>query len=353
MHTDFLQRLGIQFPIIQAPMAGATTPKLAATVANAGALGGHGCATFSVETTREHIRQIRSLTNKPFNINLFCHQPLALSKQSESQWISLFQPYFTELNSQPPTSLSAGYISLLENPAMIEMLLAEKPPVVSFHFGLPEQTVIDALKTAGIILFGCATEVEEAKAIAAAGLDAIIVQGLEAGGHRGVFDVKTDTFAPLATLLERIKAQTTLPLIAAGGIMTGREIATVMQAGAAAAQLGTAFLLCPETHTTEAHRQALKQGTGEDTAVIQVISGRPARGFTNRLYKDLEQEAAKMPAYPYPYSITKALNQTAKAQNNTEFAVHWAGTGVANIRELGAAELVMALEKERQAAINL
>lgn len=353
MRTNFLQRLGIQTPIIQAPMAGATTPELAAAVANAGALGGHGCATFSVETTREHIRKIRSLSNKPFNINLFCHSPFALDKQKENQWISLFQPYFVALNSQPPTHLNAGYVSLLENSAMIEMLLEEKPPVVSFHFGLPDQAVIDALKKAGIILFGCATELEEAKAIEAARLDAIIVQGVEAGGHRGVFDVTTDTFTPLTTLLERIKPHTRLPLIAAGGIMTGKDIAAAMQAGAAAAQLGTAFLLCPEAHTTSAHRQALKQGTGADTAIIQVISGRPARGFTNRLYEDLEQEVNKMPAYPYPYSITKALNQAAKAQNNTDFAVHWAGTGVAHIRELGAAELVATLEQERQAAITL
>lgn len=351
MPHPFLQRLGIEYPILQAPMAGSTTPELTAAVANAGALGGHGCAALDVETTRQHIRTIRSLTHKPFNLNLFCHQSLPLEDTQEQFWTSLFVPYFDALGSSTPDSLSSNYVSLHDNPAMVEMLLEEKPPVLSFHFGLPAAEVISAFTAAGIMLLGCATRIEEAQAIEAAGLDAIIVQGAEAGGHQGVFlDTRHNDFVPLHSLLPQIKAATQLPLIAAGGIMTGEHIAAVIKAGASAAQLGTAFLLCPETNTSAAHRHALKHGTGDNTALIRVVSGRPARGFVNRLHQDLDKYIHEMPPYPYPYSMTKALNKVAKAKHNTDFAVHWAGTGVAQIREMGAAELVAVLEQERLAA---
>lgn len=348
MQTPFLQRLGVQVPILQAPMAGSTTPELAAAVANAGALGGHGCAALDVDTTRAHIHAIRALTDKPFNLNFFCHDEAPLVAEQAEAWRSLFSPYFEALGQTAPTTLSAGYVSLHNNPDMVEMLLEEKPPVLSFHFGVPEPHMAQAFKAAGIVLLGCATRVEEAQAIEAAGLDGIIVQGEEAGGHQGVFNPHGAEYQPLAHLLKQISAVTELPLIAAGGIMTGAHIAEVMAAGASAAQLGTAFLLCPETNTSTAHRQALQQGMGEDTALISVISGRPARGFVNRLHRELDQHKAHMPAYPYPYSITKALNQAAAAQQNKEFAVHWAGTGANNIREFGASELVRTLEAERQ-----
>src|SRR5699024_10373807 len=265
--------------------------------------------------------------------NLFCHQSLPLSNEQEDFWISLFNPYFDAFDSAAPARLSSGYVSLHDNPAMVEMLLEEKPPVLSFHFGLPKTEVIAAFKAAGIILLGCATRVEEALAIEAAGLDAIIVQGQEAGGHQGVFNAQEQDFLPLESLLAQISAVTRLPLIAAGGIMTGAHIAKAMQAGASAAQLGTAFLLCPETKTSTAHRHALQQGNGNDTALIRVISGRPARGFVNRLHRDLDTHRNQMPPYPYPYCITKALNKAAAAEQNTDFAVHWAGTGVAQIRD--------------------
>lgn len=350
MKNSFLQRLGITIPILQAPMAGSTTPELTAAVANAGALGGHGCAALDVETTRQHIHAIRSLTTKPFNVNLFCHQSVPLQSTQESVWTSLFTPYFEAFGSAAPTHLSSGYVSLHDNAAMVEMLLEEKPPVLSFHFGLPKAEVIAAFKAAGIILLGCATRVEEAQAIEAAGLDAIIVQGHEAGGHQGVFDARQRDFMPLENLLKYVGAVTQLPLIAAGGIMTGAHIAKALKAGASAAQLGTAFLLCPETNTSATHRQALKQGKGSDTALIRVVSGRPARGFVNRLHQELDKHTQQMPPYPYPYSITKALNKVAAAEHNWEFAVHWAGTGVAQIREMDAAELVAVLEQERIAA---
>src|SRR5699024_2083184 len=220
MTNSFLQRLGITIPILQAPMAGSTTPELAAAVANAGALGGHGCAALDVATTRQHIHTIRTLTAKPFNLNLFCHQSLPLSNEQEDFWISLFNPYFDAFDSAAPARLSSGYVSLHDNPAMVEMLLEEKPPVLSLHFGLPKTEVIAAFKAAGIILLGCATRVEEALAIEAAGLDAIIVQGQEAGGHQGVFNAQEQDFLPLESLLAQISAVTRLPLIAAGGIMT-------------------------------------------------------------------------------------------------------------------------------------
>lgn len=352
MSSSFLQQLGITVPLLQAPMAGATTPALAAAVSNAGALGGHGCAALSVEAVANHIQEIRRHTSGPFNLNFFCHDPTPLDNQQAQQWIEHFRPLFTALNAPTPNTLTAGYTSLNHNPAMVDLLLKKKPAVLSFHFGVPTPEMVRAFKAQGIILLGCATRLSEAEAIAHAGLDGIIVQGKEAGGHQGVFDRSATVFEPLLELLPRIQQQVSLPLIAAGGIMTGEHIARVMQAGACAAQLGTAFLLCPETQVSPSHRQALQQKTGEETALMSEISGRPARGFIHPLHQKLSPHKAQLPAYPYPYSITKALIQAARAQQNNHYDVHWAGTGVGKIREMKAQALVATLEAERQAALR-
>lgn len=346
MSSDFLQQLGITTPILLAPMAGSTTPELAIEVANVGAMGGHGCAALSVEKARDDIKTIKAKTQGALNVNFFCHEEMPLDAAAEQQWLNKFAPYFAECQATLPTELTAGYVSINNNPRMVDMLAEEKPTAVSFHFGVPKPEIITKLHTAGIKLFGCATSLAEAEKIDAAGLDAIVVQGIEAGGHRGVFEPSKDTQESLATLLKQISAVTKLPLIAAGGIMTGQDIAKALAAGASAVQMGTAFLLCPETKTSTAHRQALKQGNAEQTSVISVLSGRPARGFRNRLHNELDQYKHTMPAYPYPYSVTKALNQASKQQNKLDFAVHWSGTGVGKIRELPTAELVKILTQE-------
>ncbi|HLR17646.1 MAG TPA: nitronate monooxygenase [Alcanivoracaceae bacterium] len=346
MGQSLLKRLNLSIPIVQAPMAGSTTPALTIAVSNAGALGSHGCAALSVQQARKDIRAIAAHTKAAFNVNFFCHQPPLTDATRDATWIELLTPYFREFDTEPPGELKLGYVGLDENPEMISMLLEEKPPVLSFHFGVPKAATISKFKAAGIVLFGCATNVSEALAIEAAKLDAIIVQGWEAGGHRGLFDNNTDTEEPLFTLLKKVKEQTTLPLIAAGGIMTGQDIAKALALGADLVQMGTAFLLCPDTKTTAAHRAALKTAKNTDTTIISVISGRPARGLSNRLHAELAHQAHLMPEYPYPYSASKALTAAALRRNVEEFSVHWAGAGVEKIRELETEELLRHLMEE-------
>lgn len=351
MNTGLQQRLGLAAPIVLAPMAGSTTPALAAAVSNAGALGSHGCAALSIEQARQDIRQIAASTAAPFNVNFFCHQAPSSNPGRDAEWVELLSPYFREFDTEPPSELTLGYKGLNENPEMVAMLLEEKPPIISFHFGLPTSDIVRQLKAAGILLFGCATNLSDARAIESAGLDAIIVQGFEAGGHRGVFNVAEDTEAPLLPLLKEISSHCQLPLIAAGGIMTGAHIAAALQAGADLVQMGTAFLLCPEANTNEAYRAALTASTGSDTSIISVISGRPARGLSNRLHAELGDKAALMPDYPYPYSASKALTAASIRSGSEDFLVHWSGTGVEHIRALPTAELVATLQKELAEAL--
>lgn len=352
MSSTLQQRLGLASPIVLAPMAGSTTAALAAAVSNAGALGSHGCAAMTVKQAREDIRNIAANTNKPFNVNFFCHQAPITDPTRDAKWIDLLTPYFREFDTEPPGELKLGYKGLNDNPAMVDMLLEEKPPIISFHFGVPNSDIVSQFKAAGIMLFGCATHLKDAKAIEVAGLDAIVVQGFEAGGHRGVFNVSEDTQAPLFTLLEEIAAHCQLPLIAAGGIMDGSDIAQALQAGADLVQMGTAFLLCPEAKTSDAYRAALTAGSGTDTTIISVISGRPARGFSNRLHAELADKACLMPDYPFPYSASKALTAAASRRGSEDFLVHWSGTGVDRIRALPTAELIAALQRELEEALG-
>lgn len=344
--NSLLTLLGIDLPIIQAPMAGVSTAALAAAVSNAGGLGSLGLGSSSVEQAREQIRLLKTATDKPFNVNFFCHQPAQVDHQQEQQWLERLRPYFSEFSVEPPQHIAADYESFLLQPAMLEMLLEERPPVVSFHFGLPEQGVIDALKQAGIRLLGCATQLAEAQAIEAAGLDAIIAQGYEAGGHRGVFNPETDLQLGLLALLAQLTKHCSLPLIAAGGIMNGQAIATVQRMGASAAQLGTAFVACPESSANAAYRAVLCSEQAARTGVTQVISGRPARGIINRMHTEIAQYSEELPAYPIAYSAAKALYAAAQRHNNNGFAPFWAGQAASLIRVMPAAELVATLSAE-------
>ncbi len=212
MPNTLLAVLDIKLPIIQAPMAGTSTVALAAAVSNAGGLGSLGLGNCNVEHAREQIQQLKQATAKPFNINFFCHQPAIVNPAREHEWLNLLQPYFAEFSVQPPRQLDAGTPSFIDNQAMLNMLLEELPAVVSFHFGLPSSVFIQALKQAGIKLLGCATNVQEAQAIEAAGLNAIIAQGYEAGGHRGVFNPKHDVKLGLFSLLQLLSKECTLPI---------------------------------------------------------------------------------------------------------------------------------------------
>lgn len=348
MPNALLTELGIQFPIIQAPMAGTSTVALAAAVSNAGGLGSLGLGICDVAQAREQIQQLKQATSKPFNINFFCHQPPISDPARERTWLTLLQPYFTEFNVQPPSQLDAGPLSFIDNPAMLEMLLDERPPVVSFHFGLPSTADIQALKQAGIKLLACATNLTEAKAIEDAGLHGIIAQGYEAGGHRGVFDPTQDVKLGLFSLLQLLSKECQLPIIAAGGIMHGQAVAQVMNMGASAAQMGTAFILCPESAANQAYREQLKSARAYRTDVTAVISGRPARGLVNRFHSELADQHALLPAYPTTYSAGRALYAAASQQGCYDFAPFWAGQSAPLARELPASELVALLANEWQ-----
>jgi nitronate monooxygenase len=244
----FLDRLGISHPIIQAPMAGVSTPAMAAAVSNAGALGSLGLGGDTVETAARAISTTRALTNGPLHLNVFCHRPAVSNPHIERAWLKRLAPEFARYGAEPPAQIREIYTSFLADPGMLRLLLDTKPQVVSFHFGLPPHLAIEALHEAGILLIATATNLVEAKIIADAGLDAVIAQGYEAGGHRGLFDPdsrddRLGTFALTRLLAAKLK----IPVIAAGGIMDGAGIAAALRLGAAAAQLGTAFIGTPES----------------------------------------------------------------------------------------------------------
>lgn len=349
-----LHLLGIEKPIIQAPMAGVTTPALAAAVSNAGGLGSLGVGAMNAEGARKVISETRALTDKPFNINVFCHQPAQADEGGERQWLSWLAPYFEKYGATPPASLSEIYTSFLVDPAMLELFLEEKPAIVSFHFGLPSADVIAELRKAGIKLLASATNLEEAAQVAAAGVDAIVAQGIEAGGHRGVFDPDaTDDRLGVFALTRLLVREFDLPVIAAGGIMDGAGIAAALALGAQAAQLGTAFVACPETSIDAGYRRALLAEAARRTTFTTAISGRVARSMVNRLTAlGSDPRSPKPPAYPIAYDAGKALHAAAKATGEFGYGAQWAGQAAALARSLPAAELVAQLERELKESIG-
>jgi nitronate monooxygenase len=343
----FLQALGVQHPIIQAPMAGISTPALAAAVSNAGALGSIAVGASTAQQARELIVATRARTSKPFNVNVFCHRPAYNDPLREATWLAHLQPLFAEFGARTPAALKEIYTSFVVDEALLQVLIEERPAIVSFHFGLPSREWINELHRAGILLFGCATTPHEAMQIEQAGLDAIVAQGAEAGGHRGVFNPDDDAMIGTLALVRLIAKQSTLPVIAAGGIMDGQSIAGALLLGARAVQMGTAFVLCPESGADAAYRSELTTQRAYRTAVTAAISGRPARGLSNRLFTDVDSpDAPPLPDYPIAYDAAKALNAAARAKGSTEFAVQWAGQGAPLARALPAAELVATLVSE-------
>ncbi|MGE7989797.1 NAD(P)H-dependent flavin oxidoreductase [Pseudomonas sp. NPDC089554] len=347
MSDELLDLLNIRLPIIQAPMVGVSTPALAAAVSNAGGLGSIGIGASAVEQARAMIRETFALTPQPFNVNLFCHRPALRDEQREAAWLEALAPNFAEFGAQPPKVLKEIYQSFIEAPAMLQMLLEEKPAVVSFHFGLPPQPFVDALKAAGIVLLCCVTTLAEAELAQRAGVHALVAQGYEAGGHRGVFEPQADRQMGTLALVRVLKRHCELPIIAAGGIMDGAGIASVLGLGAAAAQLGTAFILCPESAANAAFREALQGPRAHHTQVTSAISGRPARGMVNR---NFSLPAQALPDYPYTYDANKALTAAASAQGNSDFAVQWAGQGAPLARAMPAAQLLEVLARELEQA---
>lgn len=350
--NELLRRLGIEAPIVQAPMAGVSTPAMAAAVSEAGALGSIAIGAVDVEAGREMIRAVRGATARPFNVNVFCHRPAVADPRREGAWLARLAPEFARHGATPPARLRSIYKSFVEDDAALAMLVAERPPIVSFHFGLPASERIAALQAAGIVLLATATNLAEARAIAAAGVDVVVAQGYEAGGHRGVFDpdVADDAIGTLA-LTRLLAREIDLPVIAAGGVMDGAGIAACLRLGAGAAQLGTAFVACAESAADAGYRAALASPAAHHTVVTTAISGRPARCLANR-FTALGVAPGEVPDYPIAYDAGKALHAAAKATGEFGYGAQWAGQGAPLARALPAAELIAALRAELAEALR-
>lgn len=349
MQTALTRRLNLRHPIIQAPMAGTSTPEMAAAVSKAGGLGSIAVGSVDVETARAQVRATRALTDGPFNVNVFCHDSAEADPARNADWIESLRPLFAKFGAEPPVELRNIYRSFRVDDAMLEMLLEERPAVVSFHFGLPDRERIAALKATGAVLLATATSPEEGRAVQAAGVDMIVAQGVEAGGHRGVFDPAEDPRFATLPLTRLLTTTLDIPVIAAGGIMDGAGVAAALALGAAGAQLGTAFVGCPESAAGAAYRAALAGPDAGRTRVSAAISGRPARGLENAFMRRADE--SRIAPYPFAYDIGKALNAAATARGDTGYMPNWAGQGAPLIRAMPAGELVETLAAELDAAV--
>lgn len=329
-------------------MAGVSTPALAAEVSNAGGLGSIGVGATDAAGARKMIEELRARTERAFNVNVFVHAAAKADAVREAAWLEWLAPLFSEFGAECPKELHTIYRSFNDDAELLSLLIETKPAVVSLHFGLPPAEVIGALKAAGILLVATATCLDEARRIEAAGIDAVVGQGIEAGGHRGVFDpaAPDDGLGTLA-LTRLLVREGRLPVVAAGGIMDGAGIAAVLDLGAVAAQLGTAFVSCPESAADEAYRTALTGPGSRHTRLTTLISGRPARALANR-FTALEGALLdrRPPDYPIAYDAGKALHAAARARGEHGFGAQWAGQGAPLSRALPAAELVAVLARE-------
>lgn len=343
-----LERIDLSLPIIQAPMAGVSTPAMAAAVSNAGGLGSLGVGATDAAGALRMIASARERSNRSLHVNVFCHKSPTADATREAAWLERLRPQFATFGATAPTSLKEIYRSFDADDAMLAALVTAKPRVVSFHFGLPSAERVRALKDAGIVLVASATSVAEARIAVDAGVDAVVAQGYEAGGHRGVFDPQAPddrlgTFALTRMLVRALD----VPVIAAGGIMDGAGIAAALRLGASAAQLGTAFIACPESDADAGYRAALMSDAAHHTIMTRAISGRPARCLANKFTAlGSAVSSQDVPAYPIAYDAGKALHAAAKAHGEFGYGAQWAGQGAPLARALPAAELVATLARE-------
>lgn len=346
---SFLDRVGIEHPILQAPMAGTSTAAMAAAVSNAGALGGLAVSAMTAAQASATIAELASKTSRPFNVNVFCHAPPVRDAARELAWIERLRPTFETYGASPPRSLGEIYRSFRDDDAMLEVVLDARPAVVSFHFGVPDAARIARLRAVGSVLVASVTSVDEARVALDAGCDALVAQGHEAGGHRGVFDPRSaDARLSVHALIAALTASfPAVPVIAAGGIMDGADVARALDAGAVAAQIGTAFVVTDESAADAAHRAAVLGASGTRTVMTSVISGRPARCVSNRFTEiGADVEASAIPDYPVAYDAGKALNAAAKAAGEAGFGAQWAGEGAPRARPMSARSLVQTLVAE-------
>lgn len=340
--NDLVRKLGVTHPLMLAPMAGGpSTPALVAAVCNAGGLGSYGAAYLPRGKVREVIHGIRALTDKPFAINLFADDGEEASGETVQAAQEAIAKYREELGL-PPSAPPAPPVTMAEAmPALID----ERVPIFSFTFGIPPGAILTACRDAGIVTMGTATTVAEARALEDAGVDVIVAQGAEAGGHRGTFDRNAEP--PLVgtlALVPQIVSAVRVPVVAAGGIMDGRGVAAALALGAQMASLGTAFLLCPEAGTSAPYRAALRQAQADATVITRAFSGRAARGLANRFTR--EMSGAPLAPYPVQNALTREVRSAAALAGKAEFLSLWAGQGAGLARDVPAGELVAQILRE-------
>lgn len=324
-------------------MAGVQGSALAIAVSNAGGLGSLPCAMLGADALRKELTAIQQQTSRPYNVNFFCHVPPAPDAKREEAWKAALSPYFAEYGIDPGTVVSgAGRVPFGAEAA--DILEAFKPAVVSFHFGLPPAELLARLHRWGAKIVSTATTVEEARWLEARGVDAIIAQGLEAGGHRGMFlseDIHTQmsTFALVPQIVDAVK----VPVIATGGIADAKGVAAAMALGAAGVQVGTAYMLCPEVTTSALHRTALQSDAARVTALTNVFTGRPARGIVNRVIRELGVMHTAVPAFPLAASALAPLRAKAESQGSGDFSPLWAGQNTSGCKPVPASVLTREL----------
>jgi nitronate monooxygenase len=332
-----------EFPIVLAPMAGVMDAELMVAAAEGGALGSLPCAMLSVEKAREQVNIFRQRVSAPVNMNFFCHTPADADAKREAGWKQRLAAYYKEFGVDPAAPINAANRAPFDA-AMCGLVEELKPEVVSFHFGLPEQALLERVKAAGCIVMSSATIVKEAIWLEENGADVIIAQGAEAGGHRGMFLTENiaeqpGTFALVPQVVDAVK----VPVIAAGGIADGRGIAAAFALGAAGVQIGTAYLRCPESRVSAPARVALAQAPDDATVITNVMTGRPARGVANRVMREVGPISPDAPAFPHAATALAPLKAAAEKFDRVDFTNLWAGQAVRLGREMPAAELTRAL----------
>ncbi len=339
---------GIEHPIILAPMAGSGTPELVAAVANAGGMGSLGCAMLDAEGLAGAVVRIRAATNGVFNLNFFAIRDPAPDAETLSRMAARLQPWYRRYGVAPPPAPPPA--PAFFDQTRLRQVLDLAPPVVSFHFGLPQHDAVTALKAAGIKMLSTATTVTEARALELAGVDAVIAQGFEAGGHRGAHrpNAAQDGVGTLS-LVPQIADVVSVPVIAAGGIADGRGIAAAFALGASGVQMGTAFLLCPEAATDARRRERIRNASADDTMMTAAVSGRPARARRSRYAEAMAAAGTDLPSFPALYALTGPLLEAAGAEDD-EVSFHLYGQSAALAREAPAGEIVARLVEQSAAA---
>ncbi|MCZ6860753.1 MAG: nitronate monooxygenase family protein [Alphaproteobacteria bacterium] len=341
-----LDLIGIELPIIQAPMAGSNGSAMAIAVSEAGGLGSLPCAILDAAKVRAEIGIIRQRTTKPINVNFFCHTPAKPDPERDAAWKAKLKGYYTELGLDASVTMPAISLAPFDD-ALCNIVEDLKPEVVSFHFGLPAQALLSRVKASGCLVLSSATTVEEARWLEGKGCDAIVAQGYEAGGHRGMFltdniATQAGTFALVPQVVDAVK----VPVVAAGGIADGRGIAAAFALGAAGTQIGTAYLFTPESLITDLHRAELRAARDDRTALTNVFTGRPARSLMNRIMHEIGPMSEAAPSFPTAGGALAPLKKKAEAAGVSDFSSLWAGQAASLGSEIGTGDLTRQLAEE-------